>query len=179
VAALGAARPWAVTLIVFTTGCANALGLPAFQALLRDFVPRNDLTGAVALRSAPWNLGRVVGPVIAAVVIGLGGYALAFAINAASFLAVIVAVAPLRLLPPTPVPGESVRRAIASVVRFACREPGIRAAIVYLARNSLLAALFIVLVPAVPLRVFHKTATGAAALVIRPGRRRGGDISRA
>ena len=166
-AAAGAARPWAVTVIVFASGCANALGLPSFQALLPDLVPRDELTGAVALSSAQWNLGRVIGPAIAGVVIGVGGYALAFAINAASFLAVIVAVAPLRL--PAPTPGENVGRAIRSGARFAWREPGIRAAIVYLALNSLLAAPFIALVPAVALRVFHDAAAGTAALVTAQG----------
>jgi predicted MFS family arabinose efflux permease len=168
-AAVGAARPWAVTAIVFTSGCANALGLPSFQALLPDLVPRDELTGAVALSSAQWNLGRVIGPAIAGVVIGVGGYSLAFAINAASFLAVIVAVAPLRLPAPTPVPGESVRQAIGSGARYAWREPGIRAVIVYLALNSLLAAPFIALVPAVALRVFHDAAGGTAALVTAQG----------
>ncbi|HEV3450943.1 MAG TPA: MFS transporter, partial [Acidimicrobiia bacterium] len=168
-AAVGAARPWAVTAIVFTSGCANALGLPSFQALLPDLVPRDELTGAVALSSAQWNLGRVIGPAIAGVVIGVGGYSLAFAINAASFLAVIVAVAPLRLPAPTPVPGETVRQAIGSGARYAWRDPGIRAVIVYLALNSLLAAPFIALVPAVALRVFHDAAGGTAALVTAQG----------
>jgi len=168
-AAVGSARPWNVTLIVFGSGCATAIGLPALQALLPDLVPREDLTGAVALSSAQWNLGRVVGPALAGVVIGVGGYALAFAINASSFLAVILAVAPLRLPAPTPTPGESIRTAIRSGARFAWHETGIRAAIVYLGLNSLLAAPFIALVPAVAIRVFHEAASGTAALVTAQG----------
>ncbi len=168
-AAEGAARPWSVTLIVFGSGCAAALGLPSFQALLPDLVPHEDLTGAVALSSAQWNLGRVIGPVLAGVVIGTGGYAWAFAINTASFVAVILAVAPLRLPTPPRVHGETIRRAIASGVRFATREPGIRAAIVYLGFNSLLAAPFIALVPAVALRVFHNGTGGTTVLVTAQG----------
>ena len=168
-AAVGDARPWAVTLIVFTSGCANALGLPSYQALMPDLVPREDLTGAVALGSAQWNLGRVIGPALAGVAIAAGGYGLAFAINTVSFLAVIAAVAPLRLPPPTPVPGESIRRSITSGARFAWDDRGIRAIIVYLAGNSLLAAPFIALVPAVALRVFHEGAAGTAVLVTAQG----------
>ncbi len=168
-AGLHVARPWAVTVIVFTSGCANALGLPSFQALMPDLVPREDLTGAVALGSAQWNLGRVIGPALAGVTIAAGGYALAFAINTASFLAVIAAIAPLRLPPPAPVPGESIRDAIASGARFAWREPGIRALIVYMAFTSLLAAPFIALVPAVALRLFHRAASGTAVLVTAQG----------
>jgi MFS family permease len=166
---VGAAHPWAVTLIVFTSGCANALGLPSYQALMPDLVPREDLTGAVALGSAQWNLGRVIGPALAGVAIATGGYALAFAINTVSFLAVIAAVAPLRLPPPHPTPGESIRRSITVGARFAWDDRGIRAIIVYLACNSLLAAPFIALVPAVALRVFHHGASGTAVLVTAQG----------
>ena len=168
-AAVGAGRPGAVTLIVFGSGCANAIGLPSLHAVLPDLVPRQELTGAVALSSAEWNLGRVVGPALAGVVIGVGGYALAFAINAASFLAVILAVAPLRLPAPSPAPGESIRTAIRTGARFAWHEPGIRAVLVYLALNSLLAAPFIALVPAVASRVFDDPASGTAALVTSQG----------
>ena len=168
-AATDTAVPWAVTLIVFASGCAGALGLPSYQALMPDLVPREDLTGAVALGAAQWNLGRVVGPALAGIVIGIGGYSWAFAVNTVSFLAVIAAIAPLRLPEPHPVPGESIRAAIAAGARFAWREPGIRAAIVYLGLNSLLAAPFIALVPAVALRVFGDAAGGTAALVTAQG----------
>ncbi|HEY6318871.1 MAG TPA: MFS transporter [Acidimicrobiia bacterium] len=168
-AGVGAARPWAVTLIVFASGCANALGLPSFQALMPDLVPREELTGAVALGSAQWNLGRVIGPALAGITIAAGGYALAFAINTVSFLAVIAAIAPLRLPAPTPTPGESIRRSISTGARFAWDDRGIRAVIVYLSFNSLLAAPFIALVPAVALRVFHHGASGTAVLVTAQG----------
>jgi MFS family permease len=168
-AAEGAARPWSVTLIVFGSGCASALGLPAFQALMPDLVPREDLTGAIALSSAQWNLGRVIGPALAGIVIATGGYAWAFTINTASFVAVILAVAPLRLPMPSRVDGETIRSAIVSGARFAVREPGIRAAIVYLGLNSLLAAPFIALVPAVALQVFHDGTGGTTVLVTAQG----------
>ena len=168
-AATNTAVPWAVTLIVFASGCAGALGFPSYQALMPDLVPREDLTGAVALGAAQWNLGRVIGPALAGIVIGLGGYSWAFAVNTVSFLAVIAAIAPLRLPDPRPVPGETIRAAIAAGARFAWREPGIRAVIVYLACNSLLAAPFIALVPAVAAHVFGDAAGGTAVLVSAQG----------
>jgi MFS family permease len=168
-AATDTAQPWAVTLIVFASGCAGALGLPSYQALMPDLVPREDLTGAVALGAAQWNLGRVVGPALAGIVISVGGYSWAFAINTVSFLAVIAVVAPLRLPAPRPVPGESIRRAIVAGARFAWRESGIRAAIVYMSLTSLLAAPFIALVPAVALRLFADATTGTAVLVTAQG----------
>jgi MFS family permease len=134
-----------------------------------DLVPRNELTSAVALGAAQWNLGRVIGPLLAGVVIGFGGFEMAFAVNTLSFLAVIAAIAPLRLPPPTPTEGESIATAILDGARFSRREPGIRAVMTYLALNSLLAAPFIALVPAVALKLFDNEADGTAALVTAQG----------
>ena len=81
---------------MFAGGIASALGFPAFQAMLPDLVPEEDLASAVALSSAQFNLGRVVGPAIAGIVIAIGGYAWALGVNAASFLAVVFVLLTLR-----------------------------------------------------------------------------------
>jgi len=168
-AALDAAHPLGVTLIVLASGCAQAIGFPSYQSLMPDLVPRDELASAVALGSAQWNLGRVIGPALAGVVIDVGGFEWAFAVNTLSFVAVIVAVAPLRLPVPTPKEGESIREAIRDGLRYSRREPGIRAVMAYLGLNSLLAAPFIALVPAMALTVFDNEDTGTAALVTAQG----------
>jgi MFS family permease len=168
-AATDVAQPWSVTLIVLASGCAGAVGFPAYQSLMPDLVPRSDLAGAVALGSAQWNLGRVIGPALAGIVIDVGGFEWAFAINTLSFLAVIAAIAPLRLPLPTRREGESISAAIRDGARYARREPGIRAVMSYLALNSLFAAPFIALVPAMALTVFHEEESGTAALVTAQG----------
>jgi MFS family permease len=145
-AAADAIQPWSVTLIVLASGCAGALGFPSYQSIMPDLVPREELTAAAALGAAQWNLGRVIGPALAGIVIKTGGYEWAFAVNTVSFLAVIAAIAPLKLPVPTPKEGESIPTAIKDGVRYATREPGIRAALTYLAITSLLAAPFIGLV---------------------------------
>ena len=81
--------PVAVTLTVLAGGVITALGFPSYQALVPALVPREDLLGAIALGSAQWNFGRVVGPALAGLVLVLGSYTLAFALNAISFFAVI------------------------------------------------------------------------------------------
>lgn len=168
-AALGEARPVGVTVIVFLAGCAAALGFPTYQALLPDLVPAEDLPAAVALGAAQWNLGRVIGPAIAGLVIGFGGFAWAFGINALSFGAVAAAIAPLRLPPPPRHEGQSIGAAIRSGFRFVRDDAGMRAVSAYLALNSLLAAPFIALVPAVALKVFAAEKTGTSVLVTAQG----------
>ena len=168
-AATGTAEPALVAVIVFAAGCAMALGFPAYMALLPDLVPRDDLPGAMALSSAQWNLGRVIGPALAGVVIGVGGYEWAFGINALSFLAVIAVVVGLRLPPPAPVREASIFASIRAGARFAGRDPGLRVVIAYMALNSFLAAPFIALVPAVALKVFDNGDFGTSLLVTAQG----------
>ncbi len=167
-AAFDAIEPWAVTLIVLASGCAGALGFPSYQSMMPDLVPREELTAAAALGAAQWNLGRVVGPALAGVVIAAGGYEWAFAVNTLSFLAVIAAIAPLKLPSPTPKVGESIPRAIKDGIRFSIREPGIRAVMIYVALNSLLAAPFIGLVAPMA-QVVTGDAGDASVLVTTQG----------
>jgi MFS family permease len=168
-AATDTAQPGVVALIVFAAGCAMALGFPAYMAMLPDLVPRDDLPGAMALSSAQWNLGRVIGPALAGVVIGVGGYEWAFGLNALSFLAVIAVVVSLRLPPPAPVREASILASIRAGGRFARTDPGLRVVIAYMALNSFLAAPFIALVPAVALKVFDNGDFGTSLLVTAQG----------
>lgn len=163
------ATPALVTLVVLTSSCAGALGFPAFQAILPELVPLDDLPGAIALSSAQWNLGRVVGPLLAGIVISLGGYSWAFALNSLSFLAVIWAIAPLKLPPPIAHGGESIVGSIRDGLRFVRAEPGIRSVVIYFGINCLLAAPFIGLVPAVAAKVFDNEKVGTSVLVTAQG----------
>jgi MFS family permease len=168
-ASLGDPSPGLVTLLVLGAGCANALGFPAYQAMLPDLVPRADVPGAVALSSAQWNLGRVIGPALAGIVIGLGGYELAFFINTLSFFAVFAVVASFRLPRPAPTFGTSIAQSIREGARFVRGDPALRFVVGCMALNSLLAAPFIALIPAVALNVFHEEKLGTAVLVTAQG----------
>ena len=156
VTSLGDPSPGLVTLIVFGAGCANAIGFPAFQSMLPDLVPREDLPGAVALSSAQWNLGRVIGPALAGLVIGLGGYELAFALNTLSFFAVFAVVASFKLPPPVSAAGVSILGSIREGARFVRGDAALRFVVGCMALNSLSAAPFLALHPAVALDVFHE-----------------------
>ena len=78
--------------MAFVLGCVNALDLPARQAFSVQLVDnRADLPNAVALNSLLMNSARFVGPALAGLAVASIGEAWCFAINAASYLAVIVA----------------------------------------------------------------------------------------
>ncbi len=59
-------------------------------------VPIDTLANAVALNSASFNAGRLIGPGVAGLAIAQWGTGLAFLLNAISFLAVIAALSTLR-----------------------------------------------------------------------------------
>jgi MFS family permease len=159
-----------VTLIALGNGTCAALGFPAYQALLPDLVPEEDLPGAIALSSTQYNLGRVIGPALAGVVIGLGGYAWAEAVNALSFFAVVVVLLTLTLPGPDPsVRNEKIWASIVSGFRFVKREPGLRANALAMCLNTFVAAPFIALVPAMAEQVLDAGKGGTAVLVTAQG----------
>jgi MFS family permease len=77
-------------------GCALCLGVcsafsaPASQALIGDLVPRSELQSAVGLNSMTFNLARAIGPTLAGISVDKLGYAPSFAINAASYLLLVL-----------------------------------------------------------------------------------------
>jgi MFS family permease len=75
---------------VFAVGTANALGAPGLNAILPTLVPREDLSGAVALASVQMNLSRVIGPPIGALIYHALSAAPVFAINALTYLFAVI-----------------------------------------------------------------------------------------
>jgi MFS family permease len=88
------AQVWQVYLIAFLFGIGSAFDAPARQSFVSEMVGPDDLTNAVGLNSATFNMARIIGPAIAGLMIGaLGGGTSAtgwvILINAASYGAVI------------------------------------------------------------------------------------------
>lgn len=77
-------------------GVANAFDAPARQAFVSDMVSREDTPNAVALNSASFNMARLAGPAVGGILIVLVGTGWVFIINAATFLAMLVALILIR-----------------------------------------------------------------------------------
>jgi MFS family permease len=161
----------AVATIVLLAGCAFAVAMPALQAMTPDLVGTDDLLGAMSLGAAQFNLGRVVGPALAGLVITAGGLAWAFGLNVVSFGAVLIALSLVRIPPLARADGAPARvlRTIADGVVAARRDPGIRTALLLLLATTFLVSPFIGLVPAVAIKVFGRGAPGTSALVTAQG----------
>ncbi len=80
---------WEVVALSFLNGMAMAMNAPSYQALVPRLVPREDLTNAIALNSAQFNLSRILGPTLGGYAMALFGMAGNFFLNGLSFLAVL------------------------------------------------------------------------------------------
>ncbi len=80
---------WHIFVLSFLTGTAQAIGGPAYQALIPLLVERRDLPNAVALNSMQFNLARMIGPTLAGFALASVGAAACFGLNGLSFVAVI------------------------------------------------------------------------------------------
>lgn len=69
----GLAQAWHVYVIAFVFGTARAFEGPARQAFVSEMVDPARLTNAVALNSASFNSGRLIGPGLAGLLIALLG----------------------------------------------------------------------------------------------------------
>ncbi|MEJ2357179.1 MAG: MFS transporter [Deinococcales bacterium] len=146
---------WLLVLAAFN-GVAGTFDTPARQSLIPDLVPREHVRNAVALNSLSFNLARLLGPVVAAAAIGLFGhlmpggpllrYGPAFAINAASYLGVIVVLA-LAPLPTRPIVPHRVFAEIREGLRFTLRTPEVRIATLLVGALSLTIVNFQTIVP--------------------------------
>ena len=94
-----AVQPWSLLLFTVLIGCGFALNGPAWQASVRLQVPRHDIPQAISLNSIAFNAARSLGPAIGGLILTISEPAMAFTINAASYLVMIVALARWRSRP--------------------------------------------------------------------------------
>jgi len=164
----GTATPVGIAALSFVAGCIGAFTYPSFQSTLPDLVAREDLVAGVGLSNAQWNLGRIVGPSLAAVAISVGGIGTALWCNAISFLAVIVAVAFVKV-PRQTSDRRPVFAALADGIRFAAAHPVMRRMLVVMVMTIGIASPFIAFVSQVATNVLHGDARATSVLVTAQG----------
>jgi len=92
----GLTRVWPIFLLTAIASAAWAFDTPARQALMPTLVPLRDFQNAVSLGMLMFQIGLITGPPLAGFLLASHGPGLVYALNAASFLAVIVGVALMR-----------------------------------------------------------------------------------
>ena len=89
----GHANQWIVIGCALGLGVASAFSAPASSAFITQLVEPRDLPSAVGLNSMTFNIARAAGPALAALSVKTLGIPASFAINAASYLLFVVALA--------------------------------------------------------------------------------------
>jgi MFS family permease len=176
---LGVVQVWMVYGLAAVTGIVLVLDAPSRQALTFRMVGRAELPNAVALNSSLFNAARIVGPGIGGVLIAAFGVGPAFAINAVSFIAVLVGLllmdsSKLVALQREPEQKPTLVRGLREGLAYARRSPHVRLVLSMLVAISTIAMNFNVLLPVLARqtlesgpRVFGLIAAcfGAGALV--------------
>ncbi len=123
----GTVQLWQVYLLASFLGVVNLFDNPARQSFVIEMVGRDDLPNAVSLNSVVMNASRVIGPAIGGIIITLFGLGVCFFVNAASYVAVVIGLAMMRVAELRPT--EPVTRARGQVregFRYVWRTPTLR-----------------------------------------------------
>jgi predicted MFS family arabinose efflux permease len=157
--------------LALAMGVINAINQPARLALIPSLVERSDLPAAVAINSTIFNAARFLGPALAGAAIAEGSVGLAFALNAASYVAFLAALHRVRLIgrEPAPAPQRSFLGDSLETYAYVARHPGIGPMIVLLAATSIGSRAYVELLPGFADAVFGRGAQALAWLTATTG----------
>jgi MFS family permease len=158
--------PFHIIFLGVALGIVYAFDMPARQALVHQMVSSEDIGNAVALNSSMINSARIVGPAVAGLVVAQFGEGVCFLINAASYVAVIVALLAMkmpareesRLLP------LSIGKSLFEGARYTLRVAPIRDVLILLAVIGFMGMPYITLMPVFAAQI-HRSGADALGLM--------------
>ena len=136
-----------IIFLALGTGIAMSLNTPTYQALVPQLVPREDLTNAIALNSAQFNMSRVLGPTLGGFAMALFGVAGNFFLNGLSFLAVLVALTRIRYAEPAAPQEGRLWEKLKQGFAYVFRHSAMSSLVLLVAIGSLLAIPYLPFVP--------------------------------
>ncbi len=169
---------WHILLLSFITGTAQAFGGPAYQSLIPSLVGKQDLTNAIALNSIQFNVARMVGPLLAGATLAAfkrGGvedmtaFAACFALNALSFLVVIVSLMSLHIKHMPAARTHNMMGELRQGLRYVREDRNIMALMVLGAATTFFGIPMLTLLPVFAKDVFGSGVEGYSALLAFSG----------
>lgn len=146
----GVVTLWMVYAVAFLFGCVTALDNPARQTFVLEMVGREHLANAVTLNTVNINMARVIGPALAGLIIAIIGIAPCFFLNAASYIAVIIALLMMDTVDLRPAPTQArAKGQLREGFRYVWSSPQLRTPLVMMAVVGTLAYEFQVILPLV------------------------------
>jgi MFS family permease len=166
----GVVAPWMVFALVFARGAVNAVDNPTRQSFAIEMVGPGRVVNAVSLNSVIVHSARIAGPALAGILIATVGVESCFAVNAASFGAMIAA---LSMMDPAKLRGApGVRRepgAIRAALRYVRRTPELATPLALMALVGTFGLNFQVILPLLARFNFGGSSSAYAAMVCAMG----------
>jgi predicted MFS family arabinose efflux permease len=151
-------------------GIFNAMAQPSRLALIPTLVDRAALPSALAINAIIFNSARFLGPAAAGIVIARVSVGAAFTVNAATYVAFLIAMTNLRGLPALPVGAtQSVLKASAEAYVYASRHPGIAPLLLLFTVTTIGTRGFVELFPGFADSVFGRGPEGLSMLTSTVG----------
>ncbi|MBL8490579.1 MAG: MFS transporter [Rhodocyclaceae bacterium] len=170
------ASPAALVALAFGMGCINALDVPARQAFVSQLIDdREDLPNAIALNALLMNATRFVGPALAGFAVATIGEAWCFVLNAASYLAVLLALLAIDAKP-NPRQTAPVLEAFREALAYIRSRRDIRACLLLVGVVSFLVTPYAVMMPLFAREIFGGDARTYGLLIASAG---GGSLAAA
>jgi MFS family permease len=160
---------WHVAVLAFLFGMLNAFDVPARHALLSDLVGRKHLTNAIALNSAAFNGARILGPLMAGLLIASLSMPACFFLNALSFVPVVIALCRIKAVETGAGHGKGFLDGIGDGWRFVLREKRVLYIMTLIAIFSLFGIPYVTMLPVIAEEVLNSGVTGLSMLVSTAG----------
>jgi MFS family permease len=156
----GAVQLWSVLALGLGLGLITVLDVPARQAFVASMVEPGDYANAQALTSSVNNSGRLVGPAVAGLLIAGVGVGWAFAVNAMSFVAVLVSLFLLNVGQLKPSPRIAPKKGqVREGLGYLWATPQLRATLILVAVVAIFGQNFRVVLPLAATELYHGDAS--------------------
>jgi MFS family permease len=163
----GTLTVWHLLVLGCVQAVINAFDMPARQSFVRQMVDRKeDVGNAIALNSSLVNIARIVGPVVAAGLADVVGIGWCFALDSASYLAVIGSLLAMRVpVPPAKREPKRVRDELVDGLRYASGTPLVRDLLLLFLVTGTFGGAYVAMLPAIAKDSLHGGPHALGALM--------------
>jgi MFS family permease len=167
----GTVAAWHVVVLSLVLGMINAFDIPARQSFLSELVGKGaDLANAIALNSSVFNGARLIGPALAGILLSLTSAGICFAVNGASYLAVLAALLAMRLPSRQRLPAKGrLLGGVSEGLAYAWRNLPIRSLLLLIGLFNMAGMAETTLLPVIATSILHGDATTLALLSASAG----------
>jgi len=147
-----------ILVLALILGFSNTIDMPTRQAFTIELAGKKDLMNAIALNSATFNLARIVGPAIGAILLASFGAGWCFLLNGFSFLAVIVSLVKVKVTPYVrkKISDNNMLKEIKDGLKYIVREPALLQTILMVLIVGIFVFNFNILIPVFTKNILHQ-----------------------